>query len=63
VIRASYTVDDELTGPVEVTLSLTPEHAYRVAHWAPSVARLYLGHEAGPVIQDAIRKALADLDG
>lgn len=63
MIRASYTVDDELTGPVEVTMAFTPEHARRVVRWAPAVARLYLGHESGPVIQDALRKTLADLDG
>lgn len=55
-----YTVDDEFTGPVTLTTSLSHEDARKVADWTPSVARLYLGHNVGFDMQQAIRQAMGD---
>lgn len=55
-----YTIDDEFTGPVTLTTSLSHEDARKVADWTPSVARLYLGHNTGFDMQAAIRTALGD---
>lgn len=55
-----YVIDDEFTGPVTLTTSLSHEDARKVADWTPSVARLYLGHNVGFDMQAAIRTALGD---
>jgi hypothetical protein len=52
-------IRDEFLGDIRMTISLSPGDAVKVRDMAPSVARLYLGHGNGPLIQAALRKALA----
>lgn len=48
---------------VELTLTVSPADAVRIASWTPSIARLNLGAEAGGAIQYALSRVLEDLNG
>ncbi len=59
-VRAKVRIIDEFKGVIDVTWEFSEDDARKVVEIAPSVARLYFGHNTGPQLQEALQKALLE---
>ncbi len=60
-LRVRYTIQDEFEGDIGIELSVSESDAVKLAKMGRSVVGIYLGHNHGPAIQEALKGQLVRL--